>query len=283
MAGAADRPMGRPSWRSAATTVILLWAVTAACGAGSEAAPPDSRAPVEVSTRVERLVPEIVAAYPHDRQAFTQGLVAVGEEVLESTGLYGSSSLRRVKLATGKVLVEVVLPSRTFAEGLALVGERLVQLTWQEGKAMVWSAASFQPRGELAYEGEGWGLCFDGEHLVMSDGSETLALREPDSFGVLATVVVTREGVPQGELNELECVGPDVWANVWGSEEIVRIDRASGKVTAVVDASGLLSPAERAGTDVLNGIAYRPEKGTFLLTGKFWPKVFEVKFKPARR
>lgn len=235
--------------------------------------------------RAARLRVEVVATYPHDPQAFTQGLIERDGVLLESTGLYGGSSVRRVELETGKVLAEAHLPATLFGEGLALVeapgkAGRLVQLTWQEGKALLWDAASFRPEGEHQYQGEGWGLCFDGRRFAMSDGSDLLTFRDADTFATLSRVQVTRDGLPVGSLNELECVGEEIYANRWQFEEIVRVDAVTGRVTATIDASGLLTPAERAGADVLNGIAFRAKTGTFLLTGKLWPKVFEVRFVP---
>lgn len=228
-----------------------------------------------------RLVPRVVAAYPHDREAFTQGLLWHAGALYESTGLYGRSTLRRVALVTGAVERRVDLPPRLFGEGLARVGDRLVQLTWQEEVALVWDLATFAGRAEHRYAGEGWGLCYDGRRLVRSDGSDRLTLHDPESFATLGELAVTVDGRPAALLNELECVDGVVWANVLGSDDILRIDGASGRATAVVDASRLLSPLERGGADVLNGIAHRPETGTFLLTGKLWPKLFEVVLEPA--
>jgi glutaminyl-peptide cyclotransferase len=215
---------------------------------------------------------------PHDRSAFTQGLLLHEGTLYESTGQYGQSSLRQVDPATGEVLRRVDVPAELFAEGLALVADRLVQLTWREGVARVYDRDTFELVDELAYDGEGWGLCYDGQRLVMSDGSDTLFFRDPETFELLGQVSVTRAGLPVSRLNELECVGEDVYANVWTTEEIVQIDKASGAVEATIVAAGLLTPEEREGTDVLNGIAYDPETGTFLITGKFWPKLFEVRF-----
>ncbi|HYH46006.1 MAG TPA: glutaminyl-peptide cyclotransferase, partial [Thermoanaerobaculia bacterium] len=190
----------------------------------------------------------------------------------------------RVRPATGEVLQSVSLPPNLFGEGLALIGDgeagRLIQLTWQEGVAAIWDL-SLTRRGEHRYQGEGWGLCFDGTRLVMSDGSDRLTLRDPASFAVLGELRVTREGIPVDQLNELECAGGAIWANIWHRDEIVRIDPASGRVTGVVDASRLLSPGERLAAEVLNGIAYDPEGKRFFLTGKYWPKLFEVVFEPA--
>lgn len=249
---------------------------------GQEAFQELPRAARGVEPAPERLVPRVLSIRPHDPTAYTQGLLWHEGSLYESTGLYGSSSLRRVDPETGVVLQEVELPPRYFAEGLALAGDRLIQITWQEGKAFVYDRETFERVGELGYTGEGWGLCQDGERLVMSDGSDRLTFRDPRTFEPVGSVRVTRAGRPVRYLNELECVDGSVYANVWQSEEILKIDLASGRVTAVVDASNLLLPQERPGLDVLNGIAWNPETGTFFLTGKLWPKTFEVRFEPER-
>jgi glutamine cyclotransferase len=222
----------------------------------------------------------VVSSRPHDPEAFTQGLVLDQGTLYESTGLYGRSSLRQVDPADGRVLRKVDVPARYFAEGLALVGERLVQLTWQEHVALVYKRATFDRSGDLPYQGEGWGLCYDGQSLVMSDGSDHLTFRDPETFAVRRTVPVRLGANAVNQLNELECAQGKIYANVWQTEEIVEVDPATGKVEAVIDASGLLAPQEKNGADVLNGIAYDPQAGTFLITGKLWPKLFEVRFVP---
>jgi glutaminyl-peptide cyclotransferase len=161
---------------------------------------------------------------------------------------------------------------------LARVDTRLIQLTWQEQQAFVYDLNTFEPVKSFTYEGEGWGLCFDGTHLLMSNGSPTISLRDPETFELVSQLQVTFRGVPLPMLNELECTGDHLYANVWQSDFIVKIEKVTGRVVAVVDASGLLSPAEAAEADVLNGIAYNPENDTFLITGKLWPKLFEVRF-----
>jgi glutaminyl-peptide cyclotransferase len=231
----------------------------------------------------ERLKVEVVSVRPHDPEAFTQGLLLHGGSLYESAGNYGKSSLREVEPKTGAVKRKAAVPPEYFAEGLALVDDRLIQITWKEEKVLVYNRADFKPVGEFRYDGEGWGLCWDGARIVMSDGSDRLTFRDPKTFATLSTLNVTRDGKPVPELNELECVDGLVYANVWQTDDILRIDPKDGRVTAVIDASGLLTPEERQKTDVLNGIAWDPEAKTFLITGKLWPKMFEVRFVPAAK
>lgn len=226
---------------------------------------------------------EVVASYPHDPRAFTQGLVWQDGALYESTGLVGRSSVRQVELASGRVLRQADLPPPLFGEGLAWMGGELIQLTWQNQRALRWAAADFASRGEWRYDGEGWGLCFDGTALVQSDGSHRLFFRDPKTFAVTRTLAVTENGLPLGRLNELECVGDLIYANVWLTDRIVAIAARNGAVRASIDAGGLLSEDERRGLDpqaILNGIAHDPADGTFLITGKLWPKLFRVRFVP---
>jgi glutamine cyclotransferase len=235
------------------------------------------------SAPAEALRVEVVRAYPHDRAAFTQGLVWHDGKLFESTGLVGKSSLREVEIETGRVIRRVDVAPPLFAEGLALVGDELVQLSWQDGRALRYDRGSFARKGEFTYRGEGWGLCHDGTSLVMSDGSANLTVRRPSDFSVSKVVTVTLDGRPLSQLNELECAEGAVYANVWMRDLIVRIDLASGRVTHRIDVPALLSPIERQGIDVLNGIAYDPSSKTFLITGKLWPKLFRVRFVPGSR
>jgi glutamine cyclotransferase len=226
----------------------------------------------------ERLGVEIVAQHTHDPQAFTQGLVWHEGTLYESTGLLGRSSLREVRL-DGTVLRKRDLAANMFGEGLELVGDELLQLTWQNGVLLRYDATTFEPTGTQRYAGEGWGLCFDGAALWMSDGSAKLTKRDPVTFEVEGSVEVSRDGKPLTMLNELECVAGSVYANVWTTDEIVRIDPTSGRVTAVVDASELRRVAGVTDRDaVLNGIAYDEASGNFMVTGKLWPVLFEVRF-----
>jgi len=257
-------------------------AVTAACPRPDEeiVAPvdiqPDETSRHVAASAIDELRVHVIRSYPHSTDAFTQGLVWQEGVLYESTGRYGRSSLREVRLADGKVLRQRELEPRFFGEGLAQAGDRLIQLTWRSGLAFVSDLSTFERRDTFHYRGEGWGLCYDGTTLVMSDGSSMLQFRDPDSMELVRKVNVSRNGHPVRNLNELECVGSEVYANIWQSNEIVRIDPKTGRVTASIDASGLLSRIEAIRADVLNGIAYRPESKTFLLTGKLWPHVFEV-------
>jgi glutaminyl-peptide cyclotransferase len=242
----------------------------------ARAASPKTSGEQRVAT--ERLRVQVVQTYPHDPNAFTQGLVLAGGRLFESTGLEGRSSLREVDLTTGRVLRRLDVPAPVFAEGLALVGSRLFQITWKHETVFTYDRDTFAKGPSFPYSGEGWGLCHNGQELVMSDGSARLTFRGPETFRAMREVVVREGGQPVAQLNELECVGPDVYANVWMTDRIVRIDPKTGAVTATIDARNLLPAAERYGTDVLNGIAHDPSNDTFLITGKLWPKLFRVRF-----
>jgi glutaminyl-peptide cyclotransferase len=260
----------------AGTLLALLAAAAAAQPAADDAALPSPAA----EHAVQRLRPQVIAAYPHDAQAFTQGLVLHDGKLYESTGLHGRSSLRCAKFPSGEACGRVDLAPHLFGEGLAVDGNRLVQLTWQQNVALVYEREGLVRAGELKYQGEGWGLCHDGERFVMTDGSHRLFFRDPRSFQVMSQVEVKLDGARLMHLNELECVGGAVYANVWPTDRIVRIEKHSGRVLAVVDGAALLSASERAELApgaVLNGIAYDASDDTFLFTGKLWPKLFRVK------
>ena len=224
---------------------------------------------------------EVVASYPHDRGAFTQGLLYHDGVLYESTGLEGESTLRRVDLKTGRVLQNVALAPNQFGEGVARTPEGLIQLTWQSDTGFVYDPTTLALRRQFKYAGDGWGLCYDGTSLVMGDGSPVLMFRRPDTFEVDRTIRVTLDDAPLKWVNELECANGSIYANVWRSDFIVRIDPATGVVRERIDAGGLLTESEAAGTDVLNGIAYDPADGVFYITGKRWPKLFKVRFVPA--
>jgi glutaminyl-peptide cyclotransferase len=255
---------------------LLLWAFVLGAGGvcARSAAHPSSS--VELRFKVNR-------SFPHDTRAFTQGLLMFGGKLYEGTGLYGRSTVRRVDLASGVVEQQSALPADLFGEGLARVGQRLFQLTWKDHKALVWDLVTLEKVAEFAYEGEGWGLCFDGKRLVMSDGTDRLTFRNPTSFQKEGEVRVRHRGKRVGYLNELECVRGAVYANVWKDSHIARIDPTTGEVTGWIDASGLLEPSEAASADVLNGIAEMEGTDHLLVTGKFWPRIFEVQVVPAGR
>jgi glutaminyl-peptide cyclotransferase len=223
----------------------------------------------------------VLASLPHDPSSYTQGLLWEDDAFVESAGGYGRSWVRRWRPGQERPLAETRLPDDVFAEGVAVVGESLIQLTWREGVAFYRDRRTLEEEGRVAYQGEGWGLCYDGERLIMSDGTDTLTERDPSSFAPVRRIAVRAGNSPVPNLNELECAEGWVFANLYGTDDIARIDRATGLVSAVIDASGLLTPEERAGgAEVLNGIAYNPESETFYLTGKLWPRLFEVAFEP---
>ena len=233
---------------------------------------------VAVPSNAERARAEVLSTWPHDRGAFTQGLLLFEGQLYESTGQLRASSVRQVDPQTGVVVRQSDLPPNEFGEGLARVGERLIQITWQNQVAHVYDLRTFTWLQDFPYSGEGWGICYDGARLIMSDGTDTLFFRDPETFEVTGQVRVRLNGEARDRLNELECVGDEVYANIWGTDFIARIDKSTGHITQWIDAAGLLLPEDRPGTDVLNGIAYDPDNGTFLITGKWWPKLFQVRF-----
>jgi glutaminyl-peptide cyclotransferase len=260
---------------------VLLAGCAGVSAPGSAASGEQAAArPQPAPAALPKLRVEIVATYPHDPGAFTQGLVLDGDTLYESTGQEGQSTIRRVDLASGRVLQRADQPAPIFSEGLAVVGPHLIQLTWKSGIAYQYDKKTFARTKEWGYSGEGWGACYDGQWLVTSDGSDRLTWRDAASMKTQRVVHVTLRGRPLEKLNELECVDGSVWANVWETDTIVRINGKSGAVAAIVDAAGLLTPDERSRADVLNGIAWDPTTKSFLITGKWWPKMFRVRFVP---
>jgi glutaminyl-peptide cyclotransferase len=275
------------------TAVLLTLAPALVAAQTASPTPPPDQA-TQTPDTVKFFQAEVLNSYPHDSGSYTQGLLWHEDVLYESAGQTGESDIRAVELESGDVLRKVELTPEDFAEGLALVDDRLIQLTWQQQIAYVYDRETFEPLETFTYDGEGWGLCYDGEVLWRSDGSETLTAHDPETFEVVRELPVTYESFPLSQyatpdgrllsaLNELECVDGFVYANVWYTNFILRIDTTSGQVTGVVDASNLLTIEERAVLDsgaVLNGIAYNDETETFFLTGKYWPKLFEVQFTP---
>ncbi|MEQ1757519.1 MAG: glutaminyl-peptide cyclotransferase [Vicinamibacterales bacterium] len=221
----------------------------------------------------------VIRQYPHDTSAFTQGLELRNNTLYESTGLHGASTLRQVNLQTGAVLRRIDVPSQYFAEGITLFGGRLFQLTWQQGVGFIYDPATFQKLGEFFYQGEGWGLTHDDEHLIMSDGTSQIRFLDPVSLRAVRTLEVT-DGAsrPVTQINELEYVRGQIYANIWQTNTIARIDPASGRVTGWFDLRGLLPSGVSA--DVLNGIAFDQATGRLFVTGKLWPSLFEIVLEP---
>jgi glutamine cyclotransferase len=221
--------------------------------------------------------PGVIASFPHDTTSFTEGLVYDHGALFESTGLYGESKLRKVDLATGRILAQLRLTGAYFGEGLALLGGELYQLTYKEGRCFVYDAATLEKRRELTYDGEGWGMTTDGAQLVMSDGSPTLTFRDRKTFAPLRRITVTGAAGPVANVNELEWVKGFILANVWGTNVIIRIDPADGRILQTIDLAYLPEPRRGAtDDDVLNGIAYDAAGDRLLVTGKRWSHIFEI-------
>ncbi len=229
----------------------------------------------------EHMTYEVLKVYPHDPAAFTQGLIYLDGFLYESAGLYGESTLRKVELDTGAVLERIDLSPDYFAEGLTVWEDRLIQLTWREGTGFVYSLDDFSLLQRFTYPTEGWGLTQDGKRLIMSDGTAVLYFLNPETFLIEDSVTVTYQDEPIQRINELEYIRGEVYANLWQTEQIIRIDPASGQVLGWIDLTGILPPELRKeGADVLNGIAYDPEGDRLFITGKFWPSVFEIRLIP---
>ncbi|HEX6717055.1 MAG TPA: glutaminyl-peptide cyclotransferase [Pyrinomonadaceae bacterium] len=223
---------------------------------------------------------QIVNIYPHDSNAFTQGLILQDGKLLESTGQEGFSSLRRVELETGKVLQKVDVPVPYFAEGIAVLNGKVYQLTWQDNVGFIYDAQTFQRVGTFNYEGEGWGLTTDGQSLILSDGSNRIRFIDPSSFRVTRSITVLDARTPVNELNELEYINGEIYANIWHQDRIATIDPQSGRVTSWIDLSGLMPEGElRDPEAVLNGIAWDQANNKLFVTGKLWPRLFEIKVK----
>lgn len=220
---------------------------------------------------------KVEEALPHDVASYTQGLFFHDGELYESAGQYGESSFRKVDLKTGRVLQRMNFEGRYFAEGSCVLNGRLYVLTWQEQECFVYDIKTWNRLGTLRYLGEGWGLTTDGKSLIMSDGTSTLTFRDPETFAVERSVSVTLRGQKVLYLNELEYIKGEVWANVYGTDQIVRIDPATGVVRAVINLRGILPQSLRKPrTDVLNGIAWDSRSGAVYVTGKYWPKMYRI-------
>jgi glutamine cyclotransferase len=252
--------------------LAVLFAISVAC----------APAPLDVDAAQRRPAPvqsyKVVATFPHDTSSFTQGLVFADGQFYESTGLEGESSLRRVEIATGKTLQRLDVPKQYFAEGLALVGDELLQLTWKHQVAFVYDRTTFKQKRTFPYKGEGWGIAYDGaSQLVMSHGTDSLTFLDPKTFATQKTLRVQDAGQPVSSLNELEWIEGEIWANVWMTDRIARISPKTGEVNSWIDLSALYPLSQRMPpADVLNGIAYDRATRRIYITGKKWPRLYQI-------
>lgn len=222
----------------------------------------------------------LVRSYPHDPKAFTQGLFYLDGFLYESTGMNGASQIRKVRLKDGKTLQSTSIPARYFGEGIVNWGDEIVSLTWQHGEGFRWDRATLRQTGSFRYPGEGWGLTQDGKNIIMSDGSGTLRLLDPATLRQTGSIPVTWNGRPVRMLNELEMVKGEILANVWMSDIILRIDPATGKVIDHIDIGPLVQRVALADPDAVpNGIAYDAKNDRLFVTGKYWPRLFEIRLK----
>lgn len=264
-----------------ATALLLHFCLLAACSPGTlQVARPAHAGPHAGPQRGSPQIVsvEIVARYPHDPRAFTQGLLVHQGQLYETTGLEGRSELRRIELSTGRVLASARFPAREFGEGLASWNDELIGLTWTSGVAHRWRLSDFTSVGSYRYEGEGWGLTADTSHLIQSNGSSTLVFRDPQDFSAQRRLWVTAGGEPVDRLNELEYIDGRIWANVWMTPWIAVIDPSDGHVTHMIDLSPLIREAAARDMDaVANGIAWDAANRRLFVTGKLWPILFEIR------
>ena len=220
---------------------------------------------------------QIVNTYPHDENAFTQGLVFENGVLYEGTGRYGNSTLRCVELETGKIVQTYALSKDFFGEGITIFKDKIIQLTWVEHKGFIYNKTSFELLREFNYSTQGWGITNDGHRLIMSDGTENLYFLNPETFEKIGQIEVQDKGNPVIALNELEYIKGDVYANIWGQEKIAMINPQSGQVKAWINFTGIQKVMNRTGSDVLNGIAYDAQEDRLFITGKCWPQLLEIK------
>jgi len=260
--------------------VLALALFSLQCQPGTDGGSTNKTAEAPPTAPTPKYGYQIVNIFPHDSNAFTQGLLLMDGKLLESTGQEGFSSLRRVDLESGRVLKKVDVPEPYFAAGLAALNGKLYQLTWQHNIGFIYDAQTFDRLGQFNYEGEGWGLTTDGQSLILSDGSNRIRFIDPAGFRVTRTISVTDGNTPVRELNELEWVKGEIYANVWHDNRIATIDPQSGHVKAWIDLTGLMPEGELQDPEaVLNGIAYDEASDRLIVTGKLWPRLFEIKVK----
>ena len=257
---------------------LLVTFVSISLSCKKEVELPKANSPQNTTSPAPVYSYEIVNTWHHDPDAFTQGLQFYNGELYESTGLNGRSSLRRVELKTGKVLQKIDIENQYFAEGMTILDGKIYQLTYQTHIGFIYDLKTFEKLGSWRYEGEGWGLTTDGKELIMTNGSNKINFLDPRSLAISRTIEVFDEGYPVENLNELEYIKGELYANIWQTDRVARIDPATGKVNAWINLSGLLTPGERTEkVDVLNGIAYDEKGDRIFVTGKLWPKLFEIK------
>ena len=248
--------------------ILIAVATVAACACG----------PASQGAGIPEYGYDVVHVYPHDSGAYTQGLFYLNGVMYESTGLNGQSSIRKVRLETGEVLQKRDIPEQYFGEGIINWKDRLLEITWKSEVGFIYDLNSFTPKSQFMYPGEGWGLTQDGKRIIMSDGSAELRFWDPETLRETGRITVTDDGRPVDQLNELEWIKGEVFANVYQTNRIARIDPATGKITGWIDLTGILPPADRfRQVDVLNGIAYDARTDRLFVTGKLWPKLFEIK------
>lgn len=258
--------------------VVAFFLTSPGCQTGANANLPMNKAPETAS--VPTYSYQILNVWPHDPDAFTQGLEFHDGKLFESTGQEGKSSLRSVELETGRVVKRVDVPPPFFAEGITLLNGKIYQLTWQHQLGFIYDSETFQKTGQFAYEGEGWGLTNDGHSLILSNGTNRLRFLDPDSFKVTKTIAVADGKTPINEINELEYVRGEIYANIWHSDKIVIISPQTGRVAGWIDLTGLLPPNDVHDEEaVLNGIAYDEKTDRLFVTGKLWPKLFEIRIR----
>lgn len=260
--------------------IFCLLATLYGCKKEVQAPPQPAANPPQPSTPVDQYSYEVTGVHPHDENAFTQGLQFVDGYFIEGTGLEGKSDLRKVDIKTGKVLKSIKLADYYFGEGITVLNGKVYQITYTSGIGFIYDLKTFAKIDSFRYQGEGWGLTNDGTHLIMSNGTDKIVFLDPATEQIISTISV-REGIYSiHQINELEYINGEIYANIWQTERIIRIDPKTGAVTGSVDLTNILPASERSmKTDVLNGIAYDEKSDKLFVTGKNWPKVFEIKLK----